>query len=293
MNSKVPLEIHFFLEIIFRYITLNFILQFPETQADWLEQAKLFDERWQFPNCLGAVDGKHVAIIPPPGSGSYYFNYKGFHSMVLMAVANANCEFLYVHFGTNGRVSDGGVLTCTDFFQMLTSDNLNLPKANQSNGLPYVFISDEAFVLRRDFMKPYNIRVLDNYKRIFNYRLSRARRVVENAFGILASRFRVFQKPFNLKPDNIETVVMACCVLHNFLRRRSSAYYSPPESMDSEAPLTHEIRDGYRTEGASMANIANGFNRHAPEDARQVRDSFKDLFNNQYTVPWQEKYALN
>ena len=70
----------------------------------------MFEDNWHFPNCVGSVDGKHIEIVPPPESGSFYYNYKGFHSMVLMPIANANYELLYAHFGTNGRISDGGVI---------------------------------------------------------------------------------------------------------------------------------------------------------------------------------------
>lgn len=52
--------------------------------------AKQFQNKWQFLNCLGSVDGKHVKIVPPPGVGSHFFNYKGFHSIVLMAIVNAD-----------------------------------------------------------------------------------------------------------------------------------------------------------------------------------------------------------
>ncbi|XP_055944313.1 uncharacterized protein LOC129975284 [Argiope bruennichi] len=68
--------------------------------------------------------------------------------------------------------------------------------------LPYVFLGDSAFALRRHMMKPYpgNFEK-GSTERIFNYRLSRARRVVENVFGIMASVFRVFRKPMALQPD--------------------------------------------------------------------------------------------
>ncbi|CAH2011568.1 unnamed protein product [Acanthoscelides obtectus] len=62
---------------------------FPDTSAKWKELANLFEERWNFPHCLGAIDGKHIDIIPPADSGSYYYNYKGRHSMVLMAIVDA------------------------------------------------------------------------------------------------------------------------------------------------------------------------------------------------------------
>nr|CAI5830357.1 unnamed protein product [Callosobruchus analis] len=164
---------------------------------------------WQFENCLGAMDGKHILIKKPSNSGSYYFNYKGTFSVVLFAIVNANYEFLYVHTGTNGRVSDGGIWNNTGICKRL------------SDQFPYVFIGDEAFPLMENLMKPYQQKGISHEEKIFNYRLCRARRVVENVFGILASRFRIFLQPIAIDIESIDAVVLACCALHNFLRKRS------------------------------------------------------------------------
>lgn len=104
-----------------------FIFQFPTTSNEWKDIAKQFETNWNFPNCVGSVDGKHIQIIPPPHSGSFYWNYKGTHSLVLMAIANANYEFIMIDFGTNGRVSDGGVIENTSFYEKLCNGNLHLP----------------------------------------------------------------------------------------------------------------------------------------------------------------------
>lgn len=126
------------------------MFQLPSNENEWKAIGADFEKRWNFPYCLGAVDGKHIKIKPPPGSGSYFFNYKHFHSQVLMAIANANYELIYFHFGTNGRVSDGGAIKNTDFYQKLINGTLSLPQPGSVNGitLPYVFVGDEAFALR-------------------------------------------------------------------------------------------------------------------------------------------------
>lgn len=266
--------------------------QFPTSEDEWLNIAQDFDTRWQFPNCLGAIDGKHIAISPPHGAGSYYYNYKGFNSMVLMAIANANYEFVYVNFGTNGRVSDGGVIDKTDFYQKLKRGELNLPGTNQTNGLPYVFISDEAFALRPDFLKPYNVRILDDKKRVFNYRLSRARRIVENVFGILVAKFRVLGSVIRLKPESIDSVVLACCALHNFLRKKAPQNYTPLEQLDHEEPLTHHIVDGLRVQGPNVINIAQTSSRNPTQEAKAVRDKFTVYFDTTGRVSWQDTHAL-
>ena len=81
-------------------------------------------------------------------------------------------------------------------------------------------------------MKPYPQQHLSREKRIFNYRLSRARRVVENALGILANRFRVFLTTINLSPENVEKIVVASCALHNYLRTNTGARYIAPGFLD-------------------------------------------------------------
>ncbi|XP_047112265.1 uncharacterized protein LOC124789022, partial [Schistocerca piceifrons] len=84
-------------------------LKAPSTEEEWNKIAKEFDELWQFPNCIGAMDGKHIAFAPPQTAGSTYFNYKKFHSVVLLAIVDARYRFSLIDIGCNGRVSDGGV----------------------------------------------------------------------------------------------------------------------------------------------------------------------------------------
>ena len=81
----------------------------PSSTEGLLEVAKKFEEKWNYPHCLCAIDGKHVVMQYPAKVGSYYYNYKNTHSIVLMAVAGPDYECLYADVGTNGRVSDGGV----------------------------------------------------------------------------------------------------------------------------------------------------------------------------------------
>lgn len=74
-------------------------------EQEWKVDAD-FGTKWNYNHCLGVIDRKHIEIIKPQESGSYYFNYKHIFSIVLMAIANANYEFLMVDIDANGRVSD-------------------------------------------------------------------------------------------------------------------------------------------------------------------------------------------
>lgn len=82
-------------------------MQTPNTAAKWIEIAQEFWKRWQYPACVGAIDGKHVRILKPPKSGSLYYNYKGFYSIILLAIVTASYEIIYIDAGTEGRFQMG------------------------------------------------------------------------------------------------------------------------------------------------------------------------------------------
>ena len=93
--------------------------------------AKEFEEKWQFPNCFGAIDGKHVPLINPFNSGSSYVNYKRFFSIVLLVLVDAGYKFLYVSVGCQGCISDGGVFKNSELYCLLVSGEISLPDSRQ------------------------------------------------------------------------------------------------------------------------------------------------------------------
>ena len=99
----------------------------PQNLQDWLKIANEFIKEWNFPNCLGAVDGKHVCIECPRGAGSTL--YKHFHSVVLMAVCDAKYCFSLVDIGAYRRDNDAAILSGSLFGQMFQNrpSNFNIP----------------------------------------------------------------------------------------------------------------------------------------------------------------------
>ncbi|KAK3095749.1 hypothetical protein FSP39_018566 [Pinctada imbricata] len=178
-------------DAIFRLFS-DELIQCPSTESEWKLVAKQFSEKWNFHHVLGALDGKHIALRCPPSAGSLYYNYKGFHSIVLMALVDADYKFLYVDIGASGSSSDDGVFGETELKEALEAGDIGVPGAEPLPGdgepVPYFIIGDDAFPLKSWLMKPFQQRNMTIQEIIYNYRHSRARRVVENAFGILASR---------------------------------------------------------------------------------------------------------
>ncbi|XP_025191561.1 uncharacterized protein LOC112591838, partial [Melanaphis sacchari] len=168
------------------------------------DKAQEFWTRWNFPNCIGAINGKHIRMKCPKNTGTLYFNYKEHFSIVLLALVDANCKFLIIDVGSYGKEGD--------------SDDEKLPDTN--NSTPFVVVGDGAFRLHRHIMKPYSKSSArqDRAKTIFNYRLSRCCRVTENAFGLLSQVFRIFHTAIGTDLEVCDDLVIVACCLHNMLR---------------------------------------------------------------------------
>ncbi|PNF36798.1 hypothetical protein B7P43_G09637, partial [Cryptotermes secundus] len=252
----------------------------PTTEM-WRQVAEKYWEKWNFPNCLGALDGKHVKIKCPAKSGSLYYNYKQYFSILLQALVDADCKLLAVDIGAVGRQSDGGNFRTTSLYKLLENSKLNIPAARElpqtQEITPFVMVGDEAYPLLQYLMRPYPKRILDNRKRIYNYRLSRARRSVECAFDIMCSKWRVLLKAIETDVSNASNIVKAICVLHNFI-------------------LTHEPFQTENNDDNLITQLGDTLRPHTPtqcrssERAKNIRETFCDFFNGTGSVPWQNNY---
>lgn len=251
----------------------HLFMPIPNKQT-WEDIAQRFFTKTNFPNCLGAIDGKHIRVIKPCYSGSQYYNYKKYFSVVLMAVVDSDYKFIFVDIGSFGSCADSTVFQNTKFGKRLTSNQLDLPDNKPLPGtdgpdMPYVFVADDAFAIHEHLMKPYSLRNLDTRKRIFNYRLCRARRLVECAFGILANKWQIFHKPINLKVENACKIIKAACVLHNLVRER--------DGINFEDTLSHNM------EPAEFPHV------RGPRVGFTIRDVFADYFLSPAgAVSWQD-----
>lgn len=192
------------------------------TENQWKTYAEGFWKRWNVPNCVGAVDGKHITLQCPPNSGSLFFNYKKYYSIVLMAVSNHVYRFTLVDVGAYGGNSDGGIFNDSLIGENMKNENLNLPKGTYelpgtAIRTPTFLLADDAFSLNTRIMKPYSGKNLNMKQKICNYRFSRARRTVESAFGIFSNRWRIFRHAICMLPATADIITTASLCLHNFV----------------------------------------------------------------------------
>lgn len=249
------------------------------TVEKWTEVAQRFESLWNVPNCVGCIDGKHIRIKAPPRSGSTYMNYKGFFSTVLLGVSDADGKFVAIDVGDYGRNSDGRVLANSNFGKALNTGNIDLPEPRPLPGdtteIPYYFLADEAFPLRKNIMKPFSRKLLTtNTRKIFNSRFSRGRKAVECSFGMLVAKFGVLSTQIRCTPDKVDILVQAMCVLHNAIREYDGIFTKPKYEnvVDSESMVV-----------LPPVSQKNG---------KQIRDYLSMYFSECAPIPHQDRYCV-
>lgn len=276
-------------------------VKLPSTPDDWMDEINAFDQRWHYPACVGALDGKHVRILKPRHAGSTFFNYKGYHSVVLMGLVNANYRFLFADVGSEGAVADGGVWRNCQLQKDISSGKVKFPADIQLRGTDTCvsahIVGDDAFPLSKTLMKPYAKRELSDQEAIYNYRCSRARRIVENVFGVMAARFRVLHTEMSFQPKEISYIIVAIATLHNILREVSGASYMPPGMCDIEdnhfcvQPGAWRVRSQHT---APLDGMNTTQSRNASYTAKEMRDTLARYFvSPEGSVSWQEQYIHN
>lgn len=245
----------------------------PDTRK-WLEVAERFHNLWNLPNCVGSLDGKHIRIQAPPNSGSAYINYKGYFSIILLALVDADGLFITIDVGEFGRNSDGRAFQVSALGQAMQQGSLHLPDPaplpGETQPIPYYFVADEAFSLTKNVMKPYSRNQLTNDRRIFNNRLSRGRKSVECAFGLTRTKFHCLSMPLCCEPDKVDDIIKAMCVLHNVIRR-----------IDGKFTLSYLKNSlvGMRTFGST-------------ETAIDIREYLTNYFVNRAPIPYQDRHNV-
>lgn len=130
---------------------------------------------------------------------------------MLLAVCDANKKFIYVDVGAYGMQSDGGVFAAFSFGRRLNANELNLPEPDllpdTNTSFPYFIIGDEAFPLGSNLLRPYSGRNLPTLQKYYNSRLSSVRKVVEDTFGILVQRWRIFLRVLHADPKNVDSFI--------------------------------------------------------------------------------------
>ena len=164
---------------------------FPKTKEQFQDCISDFEELWQFPYAFAAIDGCHLPIKCPPGgreANKEYHNFKEFFSIVLMALVDAKGRFIWANCGIPGNTHDSLIFQSSNLYRNVVDGKI-IPQLNYVDGgieINPLIIGDSAFEFNPWMMKHFTDSVLTKEQRYFNYRLSRARMIIEGAFGLWA-----------------------------------------------------------------------------------------------------------
>lgn len=272
--STISKIIHTTCEIIWEEFVDDF-MPIP-TQQQLENIAEGYYKYWKFPNCVGAIDGKHCQIKCPAGSGSSYFNYLKYFSIVLQAVSDAEKKFITIEIGAKGKQSDGGTFSSSTLFHLLETKQFNMPPEKELPGTniktPHVLIGDEAYPLKTYLMRPFPSKNLDPFKENFNKRLSTARKCIECTFGILRAKWRILGKDIEVSADKAAKIIKCTCILHNIVRERDG---------NSDIHFCQEMVRHFR-ENLQVAELTplqeHGGARRTSSDAKHIREIFSNYF---------------
>jgi len=251
----------------------------PETLEELKDNMTSFDELWQFPYSFGAVDGCHIPVKCPKGgleSAKEYHNFKN----LLMAIVDANKRFTWASSGYPGNSHDAIIFQSTSLFSKISNGNFLPAYCKKDGGVDIypVLLGDSAFPFLPWLMKPYSYAILTKEQRYFNYRLSRARMVVEGAFGQLKGRWRILLRKNECHTDTLKSMSLACIILHNVCIDLEDQGNRGWDLTVDETTQKRRPREVVR----NMLHMTKC--RKIPDSSRkatQIRDNFKNKFWNE------------
>ncbi|XP_072354326.1 putative nuclease HARBI1 [Scyliorhinus torazame] len=212
-----------------------------------------------FPKVIGAVDGTHVALKAPGNDTVSFVNGKGFHSLNVMIVCDAQMRILTVNANNRGSAHDSFVLESSMLHRSMTTPP----------GIKGWLLGDKGYPLRTWLMTSFRSTNNEAQKR-YNCAHVTTRQVVERTITVLKSRFRCLDRSggtLQYAPEIVSKIVIVCCALHNFAIQHGLNIH--PE--DVLPPEMDELEEGNMEPDADIPPGA-GVQAQAPSDARAIRD---------------------
>lgn len=215
-------------------------IYFPTTRSEMATIADGFKQRCGMPGVVGAVDGTHIPI-PAPRSvhRASFINRKGHSSMILQLVCDSKLRFLDVYTGWPGSVHDARVFR-------------NSPIASRIEDLPDEFhlLGDSAYPISKGMMVPFRDNGhLDNVQKKYNSCHSSTRVDVERSIGLLKCKFRRLKHLEMHLEQEIPTVIVSCCILHNFILKFETVDFDDLLSSDNDTATDVQL-DGGQQQGS-------------------------------------------
>ena len=191
----------------------------PSNSMDIRRAKREFYNVAGFPGVIGCVDGSHIPIIAPHQDEYAYVNRKNFHSKNIQGICDANLVFLDVVAKWPGSSHDSLILQASqlndDFEQGTYGDSC--------------LLGESGYPLKKWLITPIPS-VATSAERNFNFRYRKTRCLIERAFGVLKSMWRILDHTGGslcYSPTKAAKITITCCVLHNICRRNGTPILGP------------------------------------------------------------------
>lgn len=238
------------------------------TEEDAIASANFTEANYRYPQAIGAIDGTHIPVLPPADGKHDYICRKGYPSVVLQAVVDANLMFKDIYANTAGAAHDATVYYRSPLSTAILTSMPKHDKIINGHSVPLHILGDPAYALSTRIMKGYTGRNLSAEQESFNVYHSSARMCVERAFGKLKSRFRILQKRMDVDVERAPAIITACCILHNIC-----------EAQRVPMPALEEHQAQLYAQPARYPD-----NRIEENEASQMRDTIKDYLAQNYQL---------
>ncbi|KAK9696185.1 DDE superfamily endonuclease [Popillia japonica] len=174
-----------------------------------------FEKKQGIPNVLGCIDGCHIRTKKPKINGDDFINRKGYPSILLQGVVDHRKMFLDISVGAPGSIHDARLLRQYKLFEEIETGRQLLYNK-------YHLLGGSAYPVLNWLIPPYKDNgLLTEQQRLFNFKHSATRIVVEHGFGVLNGRFRRLREFQNDSLSFIVHSVVAAWVLHNICISRN------------------------------------------------------------------------
>ncbi|XP_052889214.1 putative nuclease HARBI1 [Anopheles moucheti] len=187
-----------------RYISLEM------TENEKSDAVNYFYQKSGITGVVMCVDGSHVRILAPHDNPAAYYNRKGYYSLNVLMICDNRKLIRFVDARFSGSNHDSCIFSMSPAYGFFEQKWRNGDRM-------FKLLGGSAYPAKPWLIKPHRNATPNSPEANFNQRLSKARTVIENTFGVLKGKFRCIlgERLLRYAPSKCARIINVCCALHN------------------------------------------------------------------------------
>lgn len=198
-------------------------IKLPNSCDEWRKISKEFYDEYKLPNCVGALEIRHLAFKPINKKGQMRDNrFFTDNTIALIAILDAHSNFMYIDVGQKSTLNDKNLFNNSNLKNLIDNNVINLPNSDQlpnsDKSIPYYFIGDYSLPLNTYLMKQFYVSSLTPPQLNYDFKLWDVSQRAEHCFETLTNMFPILMEPFRTDEENAKKITLGCIALYNFLK---------------------------------------------------------------------------